>query len=173
MDSQVVLVVKNPLANAGDIRDAGSIPGFGGSPGGQHGYPLQYSGLENHMVRGPWWATVQRVAESDLTEWLSMHTCTHTFHRWNSDPLKGESYTVHDLAKSPTQWLISDLSLSDWAHSVHIHIAYDDICFHATLLRSSHLLSPPHCVQKSFLYVWISIASLKEKDTYHILTHNI
>ena len=49
--SQVVLVVKNPLANAGDIRDAGSIPGSGRSPGGEHGSPLQYSCLENPMDR--------------------------------------------------------------------------------------------------------------------------
>ena len=46
--SQVALVVKNLLANAGDIRDTGSIPGLGRSPGGEHGNPLQYSCLENH-----------------------------------------------------------------------------------------------------------------------------
>ena len=40
--SQEVLVVKNPSANAGDIRDAGSIPGSGRSPGGEHGNPLQH-----------------------------------------------------------------------------------------------------------------------------------
>ena len=45
--SQVVLVVKNLPANAGHIRDAGSIPGSGRSPGGGHGNPLQYSCLEN------------------------------------------------------------------------------------------------------------------------------
>ena len=39
----VVLVVKNPPANAGDIRDAGSIRGLGKSPGGEHGNPLQYA----------------------------------------------------------------------------------------------------------------------------------
>ena len=41
-----VLVVKNSPANAGDIRDIGSVPGLGGSPGGGHGNPLQYSCLE-------------------------------------------------------------------------------------------------------------------------------
>ena len=45
--SQVALVVKNPPANAGDLRDAGSIPGSGRFPGGGHGHPLQYSCLEN------------------------------------------------------------------------------------------------------------------------------
>ena len=37
------MVVKNPPANAGDVRDAGSIPELGRSPGGRHGNPLQYS----------------------------------------------------------------------------------------------------------------------------------
>ena len=54
--SQVVLVVKNLPAKAGDIRDMGSIPESGRSPGGGHGNPLQYSCLENSMDRGAWWA---------------------------------------------------------------------------------------------------------------------
>ena len=45
-------VVKNPPANAGDIGDAGSIPGLGRSPGVGNGDPLQYSCLENPMDRG-------------------------------------------------------------------------------------------------------------------------
>ena len=61
--SQVVLVVKNLPANAGDIIDMGSIPGSGRSPGGEHGNPFQYSCLENPMDRGAWWATVHRVAK--------------------------------------------------------------------------------------------------------------
>ena len=51
-------MVKNPPANAGDMRDTGSIPGSGRSPGGGHGNPLQYLSLENPMDRGAWWATV-------------------------------------------------------------------------------------------------------------------
>ena len=50
--SQVVLMVKNPLASARDIRDVSSIPGSGRSPGGGHGNPLKYSCLENPMDRG-------------------------------------------------------------------------------------------------------------------------
>ena len=62
--SQVMLVVKNRPANAGDIRDAVSIPGSGRSLGGGHGNPLQYSCLENPMDRGAWWVTVHGVAKS-------------------------------------------------------------------------------------------------------------
>ena len=62
------LVVKNPSANAGDIRDAGSIPGSGRPPGGGHGNPPQYSFLETPLDRGTWWATVYSVAELDMTE---------------------------------------------------------------------------------------------------------
>ena len=57
-------VVKNPPADAGDIRNAGSIPGLGRSPGGGHGNLLQYSRLENPMDRGAWGVTVHRVAQS-------------------------------------------------------------------------------------------------------------
>ena len=51
-------MVKNPPANAGDIRDEGMIPGLGRSPGRGHGNPLQYSCLENPKERGAWQATV-------------------------------------------------------------------------------------------------------------------
>ena len=50
--SQVVLVIKKPPANAGDIRDASLIPGSARSPGGVNGNPLQYSFLENSTGRG-------------------------------------------------------------------------------------------------------------------------
>ena len=62
--SQVVLVVKNPPANPGDIRDSDSIPGWGRSPGGGHGNPLQYSCLENPMDREAQWPTVHRFAQT-------------------------------------------------------------------------------------------------------------
>ena len=45
-------MVKNPPANAGDVRDAGSVPGWGRSPGGGDGNPLQYSCMENFMDTG-------------------------------------------------------------------------------------------------------------------------
>ena len=64
----VVLVVKNLPANAGDVRDVGSIPGWGRSPGGGPGNPLQNSCLENPMDRGIFWAIVLMVSESDRTK---------------------------------------------------------------------------------------------------------
>jgi len=57
-------VVKNLPAKAGDIRDMGSVPGLGRSPGGGHGNQLQYSCLENPMDRGAWQAMVHKVAKS-------------------------------------------------------------------------------------------------------------
>ena len=74
--SQVVLVVKNPLANIGDAIDMGRIPGSRRSAGVRIGNPLQYFCLENPMDRGAWWATVHGVAEElDMIE----HTYTCYF----------------------------------------------------------------------------------------------
>ena len=57
-------VVKNLPVSEGDLRDMGSIPGSGRSPGGRHGNPLQCSCLENPMDRGAWQATVRGVTKS-------------------------------------------------------------------------------------------------------------
>ena len=57
----VALLVKNPPANVGDVRDKGSVLGSERSPGRGHGNPLQYSYLEDSMDRGAWWAKVHRV----------------------------------------------------------------------------------------------------------------
>jgi len=71
----VALVVKNPPANAEDIKDMASIPGSGRSLGVGHSNPLQYPCLENPMDRGAWQATVHGVAK----RWtcLSDLACTH------------------------------------------------------------------------------------------------
>ena len=71
-------VVKNPPANAGDIRDVGSIPGSERFPGGGHGNPFQYSCLENAMDRGAWRAMVHRVTKSRTR--LSAFTFIFHFH---------------------------------------------------------------------------------------------
>ena len=82
--SQVMLVVENLPANAGDLRDTGSIPESGRSLGGGHGNPFQYSCLENPMDRGAWWTTVHKVTQSwTQLKWFStqthMHVHTHTW----------------------------------------------------------------------------------------------
>ena len=64
MPSQVVLVVKKPPANAGDIREAGLIPESRNFLGGGNGNPLQYSCLENPTDRKDWRAIVHRVTKS-------------------------------------------------------------------------------------------------------------
>ena len=77
---------KNPPTNSEDMRDRGSIPGSGRSPGGGNDYSLQYSCLETPMDRGAWRATVHRVAELDTTEATEhVHTHTHTHtHNYSS-----------------------------------------------------------------------------------------
>ena len=64
LEDKVVLVIKNPPANAGDVRYTGSIPGSERSPGEGNGNPLQYSCLENPMDRGAWQAMVHGVTKS-------------------------------------------------------------------------------------------------------------
>ena len=75
--TQVAPVLKNPPANAGDVRDMGSIPGSGRSAGGGHGNPLQYCCLENpHGQRSLVGYSPQGRKESDMTE-ATERTCTH------------------------------------------------------------------------------------------------
>ena len=57
-------MVKNPPANAGDMRDGGLVAGSGRSPGDGNGSPLQCFCLENPKDRGSWWAPVRGVAKS-------------------------------------------------------------------------------------------------------------
>ena len=82
-------VVKILVANAGNVRDAGSITGSGRSPGGEHSNPLQYSCLENHMDRGVWWATVHSVIKSEMTKAPTHARCFcagHNLHRLTQQP---------------------------------------------------------------------------------------
>ena len=68
MASQVALMVKYPPANAGDTRNAGSVPGLGRSPGRGNSNPFQYACLKNPMARGGWRATVHGITESDTSK---------------------------------------------------------------------------------------------------------
>ena len=81
---QAALVVKNLAANAGDIRDSGSIPGSGRSPWNGNSNLLHYSCLENPMDREAWQAMVHRVLKSQTQlKRHSMHACMHQ-HFWLS-----------------------------------------------------------------------------------------
>ena len=70
-------MVKNLPANAGDVRDAGSNPEAGRTPGGGNGNPLQCSCLENPVDGGAWWATVHGVAKEWMTESQNYFSIKH------------------------------------------------------------------------------------------------
>ena len=72
----MMLVVMNPPADAGDIRDEGSVPGSGRFPGGGHGSPLQYSCLEHPTDKRSLAGTVHGVAKSQ-TRLNCLSTLTH------------------------------------------------------------------------------------------------
>ena len=72
----MAVVVKNLPANAGDVRDAGSVPGLGRSHGRGHGNPFQYSSLENPTDGRACRATVHRVIKSQLEVTAHSHTYT-------------------------------------------------------------------------------------------------
>jgi len=96
--TQVVLVVKNLPANAGDAKDMGSIPGLGRSPGEGNGNPFQYSHLENPMDRATQWAPVHGI-ESDTTELteqarLSVILVTFIYSRASSN----DAYDVYPMS---------------------------------------------------------------------------
>ena len=107
MHFQVALVVKNLPANAGGIRDAGSIPGFGRSPGWGHGNPFQYSCLENPVDRGTWQAVVHGVAKSQT--WLKQpNTYTHNIAGiFRSTVQSKKNITLGFYVWRPIAWLTS------------------------------------------------------------------
>ena len=71
-------MAKNLPANAGNIRDRGSVSGLGRSLGGRHGNPLQHSCLENSMDRVAWLAMGHRVSKS-WTQLKRQHTCIQPY----------------------------------------------------------------------------------------------
>ena len=66
--SLVAKMVKNLPANTGDLRNAALIPGWGRSPGGGYGSPLQYPCWRIPRTEGAWWVMIHGVAELDMTE---------------------------------------------------------------------------------------------------------
>ena len=78
----MVLVVKNLPANAEGLRDLGSVPRLGRSPGERQSNPLQFSCLENPMDRGAWWATVHKIAKESDTAEGAWHNGTKGVETW-------------------------------------------------------------------------------------------
>ena len=106
--SQVVLVVKNTPASAGNVRDMGSIPGSGRSPGGGHGNPLQYSCLEKPTDRGAWWAIVHGVSRSQTQlEWLSAYTADKA--------LRPAACLNWSISEQPSISSCSEMSSESWS----------------------------------------------------------
>ena len=127
--SQVALLVKNPLANAEDVRNTRLTPVSGRSPGGGHGNPLQYSCLENSMDGGAWWATVCRVTKSwtYMTEQMKTQSSSESIILYSrrsavakSGPRLGRSRTLKTGmwclgCRTSTHW-ISRYSWALWDH---------------------------------------------------------
>ena len=115
------MAVKNLPANAGDARDAGSIPESERSPGVGHGNLLLYSCLENPMDKGPWWLTVHGVTKTQLSNWAQ--TSTH----------------IQFSVKIPLQSPKYNYYLSPYVVS---HLLYAE--FFWQLFTCSHSFSPSH-----------------------------
>ena len=93
----VVLVIKNPTANAEDTRDSGSIPGSGRYPGVGNGNPLQYSCLEDSMDKGAWRAIVYGVAKSRtrLSVWALLLNWDSRNYDLRKDQRKSGESSIH------------------------------------------------------------------------------
>ena len=127
---------KDPPASAGDTKDVCPVTVLGRSPGRGHGYPLQYSCLENTTDRGAWWATVHSVAKSQTwLKWFSMHAqgtpsrrkslhqCRVEFRRrqWHPTPvlLPGKSHGQRSLVGC-SPWGGEE---SDTTEQLHFHFS--------------------------------------------------
>ena len=165
--SQVVLVVKNPPANAGDIRDAGLIPGSGRSPGGGRGSPLQCSCLENPMDRGAWWATVHWVIKN--WTWLKqLSTHAHTVFLYSTSRSHAQSRNSDmnveskhmNVKRERGDWMNREMGLT--------YIHYDGIDIYTLLIlcikwiiNENLLCSSRNSTQRSVV-TWMERKSKKE-----------
>ena len=140
-----MLVVKNLPANAGDIRDVGSIPGLRRSLAGGHSNPLQYSCLEYSMDRGAWQATVHRVINSQTwLKWLSSSSISsHNVLGWfvtqkkpTDTPASPPTFISHHSSLA-THWLPRAFSLLAWG-SCLIGFTSLGTCFLSAWLTLTH-----------------------------------
>ena len=125
--SQMVPVVKNPPASAGDVRDVGLIPGLGRSPGIGNGNPLWYSCLENPMNREAWWATAHGITKNQTqvsTHALFIPSClvdfTEVFTGMNDSVLNPcSSYRLLSNLIPSRQFCLSyDAVISQWSRVI-------------------------------------------------------
>jgi len=150
--SQVVLVVNNLPANAGDTRDVGSILGWGRAPGGRHGNPLQYFCLANSMDRGAWWATVHEVAKNQ-TQLKHLSTAQHVY-----APKKNFLIMFHlskPRVKAPVKLNHPQIEYLQWLLSCELR----NDTQHSTIYKSASLLFKLTCLKYSFQNAFTYILS--------------
>ena len=136
--SQVTLVVKNPPANAGDLRDVGSIPVCGRSPEG-NGNPLQYSCLQNPTDRRGWWARVHGVAKSQTR--LKQFGIPFTEHL-PSPVLDSEGRDMNETLSMPLRRFQTGAGRQTWKVILTIQSSKDsDMNFHRVLREGRRSVS--------------------------------
>ena len=165
----------NPSANAGDIKDTGSIPGWGRPPGEGHGNPLWCSYLENPKDRGAWWATVHRVAKSRtrlkrVTMYMHM-SCIHTKltnHRWTAWPSITKEHTCVNITQNNKQKTMNPQPLSCFL-STFLALTFPDV---TTLLKFNitdwfWLLTL--CKRFHSVYIHLCLISLTQYDLCELM----
>ena len=143
----MALVVKNPSANAGDIREAGSVHGSGRSPREGIGNPLQYSCLESPLDRGTWQAAVHGIAKSQT--WLSRHVHTHT------QFLTGVN--KHSFWTLPPLWIVTTIKiqvLRAWDEPGTTTNFPRHVQSSNSPMREMLRLLPPDCRQQTWTSEW-------------------
>ena len=119
----MLLVVKKPHANVGDTRDVGSVRGWGTSPGGGHGNPLQCSCLKNSVTGEP--GRLQSIGSQSQTQLkqLSTHACTHPINQSVAMVVK-----LWDTSESPGMLVKPDRWTPPWS-SDSIGLGWNPVIF--------------------------------------------
>ena len=141
-------VVKNLPANAGEVRDTGSILESGRPSGVGNGNPLQYSHQENPMEREAWLATVHRIPKSQTwLMWLSAHTHTHTHTHTQEVASEGNTQTTTLLSNNSQQ----TKALPSSACSFLIHLCSES-------QRASNFISDRNgCICYFYYILWFGV----------------
>ena len=126
-----MLVVKNLPADAGDVGDTGSDPGFGRCPGGRNGSPLQYSCLENPMDRGAWRGTWSIGSQRVEHNWSDFRR-----RQWHSTPvlLPGKIPWTEEPGGLKSMELLESDRLRDFTFTFHFHALEKEMATHSSVL---------------------------------------